>query len=95
MPQAVLLNSAESDLAEIWEYIAQNSREIASQFIRPVREPCNAQRAYNPRIGRSRDELAPGLRSFVFQNYVTLYRPVDDLTWRNAASGVRPLQFAR
>lgn len=78
MPQAILFNSAETDPAEIWEYVAQNSPEDASRFIRPIRETCNAQIAYNPRIGRRRDELAPGLRGLVFQEYVILYRPADD-----------------
>ena len=33
--------------------------------------------AENPRIGRSREELAPELRSFSFLNYVIFYRPID------------------
>ena len=78
MPQAILLNSAEADLTEIWEYIAQDSPENASRFIRRIRETCTDALAYNPRMGRSRDELAPGLRSFTVQDYVILYRPIDD-----------------
>jgi len=78
MPHAVLRNSAEADLAEIWEYIARDSPENATRFVRGIRETCNATLAYNPRIGRRRADLAPRLRSFVVQDYVILYRPIDD-----------------
>ena len=29
-------------------------------------------------MGRPRDGLVPGIRSYVFQRYLIFYRPVDD-----------------
>ena len=46
--------------------------------------------AENPRIGRSREELAPELRSFPFQDYVIFYRPID-----NGVEIVRVLRGSR
>jgi toxin ParE1/3/4 len=34
--------------------------------------------ATQPLMGRSRDELAPGLRSFAFGRYVVFYEPLAD-----------------
>lgn len=31
-----------------------------------------------PGIGRRRDDLAPGLRSISYANYLIFYRPIDD-----------------
>ena len=39
---------------------------------------CQGTLANNPRIGRRREEVAPALRSFPFQDYSILYRPIDD-----------------
>ena len=40
----------------------------------------NANRvlATQPMMGRARDELAPGVRSFPFGRYVVFYMPLDD-----------------
>lgn len=34
--------------------------------------------AARPMMGRARDELAPGVRSFPFGRYVVVYAPLDD-----------------
>jgi toxin ParE1/3/4 len=67
-----LAPEAETDLDDIWYYIAKesNSIQIADRFIESI-----ANRffllATNPHIGRSRDEdLRPGLRSFPVGQYV-------------------------
>ena len=78
MPQAVLLNSAEDDLAEIWRFIARDNLEAASRFVRRLREVCETTLASNPYSGRPRDELSSGIRSFAYQRYLIFYRLIDD-----------------
>ena len=77
MPQALLLPSATSDLAELWDYIAYGNPANADRLVDRIRFTCSTTLAENPRIGRSREELAPELRSFPFLNYVIFYRPID------------------
>ena len=78
MPQAIILPSAESDLAEIWEYIARDSSENADRFVFRIYQFCHENLASNPLIGRSREELSPGLRSSVVDGYVIFYSPIDN-----------------
>lgn len=54
---------ARRDLRDIGDDIARDDREAARRFVRSLREKC-ALLARNPRIGRERPELRPGLRSF-------------------------------
>ena len=74
MSQAIILPSAEADVAAIWEYIAQDSPESADRFVDGIYLTCNQTLAYNPRIGRTREELSPGLRSFPYRDYAIFYR---------------------
>ena len=78
MPQAIILPLAESDLIGIWEYIAQDSSENAARFISHIHQICSETLAFNPQIGRSRGELSEELRSFVVDDHVIFYRPIDD-----------------
>jgi toxin ParE1/3/4 len=67
---------AESDLDEIWLYIAQNSStlNIADRFIEFLTDRFSLL-ARNPYIGRRRDEeLRPGIRSLAVRDYIILYR---------------------
>ncbi len=65
------------DLDSIWDYMAEDNPEKASRFIRELRDRIEIL-AEQPRMGRRRDELSVGLRSFSFGNYVVFYRIVDD-----------------
>lgn len=78
MPQAIISPSAEADLAEIWEYIARDSPLNADGLIHRIYQTCQDTLASNPTIGRTREELSPGLRSLVVQDYVMFYRPIED-----------------
>jgi toxin ParE1/3/4 len=71
--------SADSDLDEIWYYVASESgsADRADRFVASLTE-----RFYllskNPYIGRSRDDLRPGLRSFAVYQYVIIYSIEDE-----------------
>jgi toxin ParE1/3/4 len=73
MRQARLSARAQADLEDLWFYIAQDRATAADRFVDRILKACqNLARA--PRIGRSREDLAPGLRSFAFENYIIFYR---------------------
>lgn len=67
--------AAEAELDEIWCYIARESGrpEVAGRVIESITERFYLLATY-PQLGRRRDELRPGLRSFAAGNYVILYR---------------------
>jgi toxin ParE1/3/4 len=71
-----LLPEAQTDLDEIWLYVARESGsiEIATRLIDAITERFWLL-AQHPQIGRQRDhDLRPGLRSFPVGEYVILYR---------------------
>lgn len=78
MSRVDLSAAAERDLDEIWRYIAQDSPEMADRFIDRLLATCHDTLAPSPRIGKSREELAPGLRSFPVLPYLLFYRPIED-----------------
>lgn len=63
---------AADDLIELWESIADDSVTRADAFIDGVDAKFHLL-AEQPLLGRSRDELAPGLRSLPFGRYVIFY----------------------
>ena len=71
--------SADSDLDDIWYYVATQSRSVdtADRLIASLTERFYLLSA-NPSIGRSRDEMRPGLRSFPVGPYVIVYRIEND-----------------
>jgi len=77
LPQVTKTVRAEQDLDEIWLYIALDNVEAADNLLDSVDRSCRTL-AIEPQAGRSRPELAPGLRSFPVGRYVVFYRPQDD-----------------
>ena len=68
---------AETDLLEIWLYIAQDSPRAADHLLDRIEIQCRLL-ADNPRLGRARLELAPDARAWVVGRYLVLYRAQDD-----------------
>jgi toxin ParE1/3/4 len=89
MPKISKLARAKTDLAEIWDYIADNSEAQADAFIDQIDRKL-VLLAENPTIGRMRDELAENMRSFPFGRYVIFY-----ITTSNGIQIVRVLHGAR
>ena len=77
MPVIIKRPRARSDLAEIWDYIADDSEARADAFIDTIDRKFQAL-AGRPNMGRQRDELAEGLRSFPVGRYVIFYRVLPD-----------------
>ncbi len=89
MPVVIKLPRAKSDLVEIWDYIADDNEARADAFVDMIDQKLHAL-ASNPGMGRARDELAEGLRSFPVGRYVIFYRPIS-----NGIEIVRVLHGAR
>jgi toxin ParE1/3/4 len=68
---------ARSDIAEIWDYISEDSEMQADAFVDRLGAKLQLL-ALRPGLGRLRDELFPGLRSFPFERYVIFYESVPE-----------------
>jgi toxin ParE1/3/4 len=73
MKRVRVTRHAERDLDEIWLHIARDNADAANHFVDEL-----AARfvliGSSPEMGRSRDELKPGVRSHPVGNYVIYYR---------------------
>jgi toxin ParE1/3/4 len=70
-----LAPQVESDLDEIWYFVASESGnpEIANRLVDSLTRRFLLLAAY-PYVGRVRNDLRPGLRGFPVGQYVILYR---------------------
>jgi toxin ParE1/3/4 len=89
MPNINKLPRAKSDLAEIWDYIADDSESQADNFIDTV-DLKLLLLAEQPNMGRAREELAKNMRSFPIGRYVIFYLVIP-----NGIQIVRVLHGAR
>lgn len=64
---------AERDLDGICEFIGQDNLEAAARYIRQIRQKCMLL-GQNPQIGKRRDALLPGVRSFPAGQHMIFYR---------------------
>jgi toxin ParE1/3/4 len=60
---------AENDLDEIWWYIAQDNPDSADKLLDEIDE-ASRKLAHFTNMGRNRDELHPGLKSFPVGMYL-------------------------
>jgi len=74
-----LSSQAEAQLDDIWLYIARESGSVDTA-IRIVQDIGDRfwLLAQHPRMGRSRPDLTPGLRTFTVGDYIILYSIEDD-----------------
>jgi toxin ParE1/3/4 len=72
MPHVLKSPRAQIDLAEIWDFIAEDCEGKADSFIDTLDDKFNLL-AHNPFIGRARNELAENLRSLSVGRYVIFY----------------------
>jgi len=82
------------DLDDVWDYIACDSIDEADGFIDRILRKCLLI-AENPEVGRARDELVKGVRSFPVGNYLIFYHVSDDVVYVDRVlSGYRDLLAA-
>lgn len=68
---------AEADILEIWDYIAEDRMTEADRWLDGLGDKLSLW-ATQPTMGRPRDELLPGLRSFAYGRYVVFFQPLPD-----------------
>jgi toxin ParE1/3/4 len=68
---------AAADILEIFDYIAEDSIAEADRWVDRLDEKL-ALWATQPMMGRSREELAPRVRSLPFGRYVVFFEPLSD-----------------
>lgn len=72
---------AQQDLADIWHFVARDNLTAADRILDAIKNHFR-QIVQRPGLGRSREELAPGLRSLVvrkYRRYLTFYREQPDM----------------
>jgi toxin ParE1/3/4 len=70
-------HQAEKDLIDIWCYIAADSPRAADAMLDRMGRIFK-KLSVSPLMGRSREELAPGIRSFPVGDYLIFYRLIPD-----------------
>jgi len=74
MPRYQLTPSAKNDLKEIASYTKKSwGVDQTKRYLKELRNALGTL-AQTPKIGRSREELAPGLRSFQAGNHIVFYK---------------------
>lgn len=68
----IISEEAESDLEDIWDYIADDSPQDADSFIDQLFRKCLDITVLDG-IGRARDELANGLLSIPHKKYIIFF----------------------
>ncbi|HYV38828.1 MAG TPA: type II toxin-antitoxin system RelE/ParE family toxin [Gemmataceae bacterium] len=77
MSQPRITDQAHKDMNELWDYLAPRNLASAEKLLDDILDKARLHAQF-PLMGRSRQELAANLRSFVVRPYVIFYRPVDD-----------------
>ncbi|GAB7028033.1 type II toxin-antitoxin system RelE/ParE family toxin [Geotalea toluenoxydans] len=68
--------AAENDLDEIWWYIAQDNPDSADKLLDEIEEASRKLCRFSD-MGRNRDELHSGLKSFPVGMYLIFYMPIS------------------
>jgi toxin ParE1/3/4 len=69
----------ERDLEGIWDYIAVDNPDAAERCLRQIEFQFH-KLAEHPLMGRERNDLFTGLRSFAVGNYVIFHKPLSRKT---------------
>ena len=75
MSRVLITPQADLDVFEIALYIAEDDPGASERFLESLREKLDLLGG-SRRMGRAREELARGLRSFPIGSYVLFYRPI-------------------
>ena len=95
MRSLAYLKACRADLKEIAAYIAEESGSIATsrRFVAALRGQCEKIARLSTKLGRPRDDLRPGIRTFAFKRYVLVLRYEGDrLEIVNIIHGARDIE---
>lgn len=77
MKQLNWTDRAVEDLVNVWRHIARDNVSAANRIFGEIEDRCELLPG-NPYLGRSRDDVSPGMRAFVHGNYVIYYLVTED-----------------
>ncbi|PYP84085.1 MAG: type II toxin-antitoxin system RelE/ParE family toxin [Blastocatellia bacterium AA13] len=77
MKRLSFTSQAEQDLVDIYDYIADDNPRAAILVMNQLEKRCKSLRL-QPKVGRERNYIAPGLRSITESHYVIFYRLMPD-----------------
>jgi toxin ParE1/3/4 len=77
MVRVIRAAQAELDLEAILDFLDRRSPRAAERLALAIDQRCQVYAQF-PEMGRSREELAPGLRSFTVESYLIFYRPAEE-----------------
>jgi toxin ParE1/3/4 len=82
---------AERDLLDLWLYVAEDNSRAADRLLDHINTTVQMVARY-PQMGKRRDALRTGLRSFAVGDYVMFYLPRDSgIVLVRVLSGYRDL----
>jgi len=73
MAEVLRARQVHSDLTDIWLYIARDNITAADKLLDTIAAECQ-RLAEMPDLGRKREDLGPGLRSWPVGRYLIFYR---------------------
>lgn len=78
MSRVTYTTQAKQNLDHIFDYIAlqNHSPAAAAKVLRDIDQKCLLYSRF-PLASQAREDLAPGVRCFVVDNFVVMYRPTD------------------
>lgn len=76
MAKVLRTDLAEGDLVEIWLFVAGDNVKNADALIDLIVDKADVL-SNSPEVGRSREEVAAGVRSFPVGRYVIFYQIID------------------
>jgi toxin ParE1/3/4 len=92
MKQCVFSPRSRKDFTEILDYFGETDADSALDFVTRLQLACE-QLAQMPAMGRKRDNLARGLRSFPVEKYIIFYRIIkDDIEIVRVLHGARDIE---
>lgn len=75
MGKVTYTRRADLDLLEIWEHIARDNKNAASNQLRKIADVCK-HLADHPGISNARPEIRPGVRTWPVGAYLVLHHEV-------------------
>ena len=85
----IISTIANRDIEAITDYLAENRGfETSDRFIKGMTDRLT-QLTQLPQMGRSRDEIFPGVRSLLYEKYLIFYTVTDDVVEINRVANGR------
>ena len=93
MRTCLISSEASKDLDQIFDYFASNNVEAGENFVIAFEKKCEKLLQF-PKMGKSYKDIEPSLRGVPLDNYIILYRLMDNgVEIVRVVSGYRNLEY--